>query len=96
MLSEQQKNDLEYWNSVFIKETDDIAAMAEKVKPKLLPEVLVSVIHMRTFAAYIKSVKIETIDQMWALIKEGSSMVEKSSYVKHYLLRLQDAAAQKA
>lgn len=88
MLTEEQLGELDYCKKMISIEVGKVVAAASKIKDKLEPEAIVSIIYLKTFSSYLQDKKIENIGEFWVLMNDTRGIVEKISYVSHYLDRL--------
>lgn len=91
MLTQAQTEDLEYCKKILLLEIDKITQSAEPLKARLTSEVLISLIYLKTFSAYIQEKQFDNLEDSWKFMNDIKGIIEKTFYVKHYVMRLEES-----
>lgn len=92
MLTEEQSADIEFCKKLVLSQINKIKEDSEKVKDKLISEVLLSIIFLKIFAAYLEEKKFENLEKAWRFLNDDiKGIIEKCFYVTHYLERINES-----
>lgn len=87
-MTENQKADWEYVRKYWTAQIAAAVMHAERIKEKLTPDVVTTLIHMKTFSAHMNERKIESISDGMELMNDVKGIPEKVSYIGNYLRRM--------
>lgn len=91
MITEEQTQDIEYCKKTLINEVEKINIISDKLKEHLTHEILISIIYLKIFSAYLQEKKFENLEEAWRFMNDMKTIIEKIFYVNSYLLRKKES-----
>lgn len=90
-LSQEEKNNIEYVRGIILGDIKKVTILAEKYRVKLGKEILMSVVYLQIFAAYLKQKKFKNLEQAWQFMNDIKGIIEKVFYVSNYIERIKES-----
>lgn len=90
-LTLEEKNNIEYVKDILLNDIKKATLQAEKFRSKLPKEVLISVVYLQIFAAYLKQKKFKNLEQAWQYMNDIKGIIEKVFYVNNYITRVKES-----
>lgn len=87
MMTEENTKDIEYIKNGLLDEISKMKGRAATLKG-LPREVMISVIYLKIFSAYLSEKKFESIEEAWKFMNDIKGIIDKIFYVNHYLDRV--------
>ena len=91
-MTDNQKAELEYVRKYLTSQIAASVMHAERVKEKLTPDVVITLIHLKTFSAYMNEKNIENMSEAMELMNEVKGVPEKVAYIGNFLRRMTEPA----
>lgn len=95
MLTEEQKKDTAYCKAMIVEEIAQAVENSNKLRDHLIKEVIVSIVYLKIFSAYLQEKKFESLEEAWKFMCDLKGIWEKVSYVNNYLARKQESISAK-
>ena len=91
MITQEQTQDIEFCRKKISAEIKKIEINSDKFTGKLSQEVLVSIVYLKIFSAYLQEKKFENLEESWRFMNDIKGIIEKVFYVNQYLLRVEES-----
>lgn len=88
MITIEQNQDIEYVKASLISEIEKVTTNSIPLKEQLTHEVLISIVYLKIFSAYLQEKKFENLEEAWKFMNDIKGIIEKIFYVNHFLYRL--------
>ena len=92
MITEDLKKEIQLCKDLFISEIEKIKINSDKFKDRITPDVLIPVVYLKIFSAYLSEKNFENLEDAWRLMGDIKGIIEKISYVNSYFLRIEESA----
>lgn len=92
MLTEEQSQDIEFCRDNIISEISSVLVNSDKLKHLLTKEVMISVVYLRIFSAYLQEKKFDNLEEAWRFMNDLKGIIEKVFYIAHYFERLKESS----
>lgn len=87
MLTEEQKNEIEFAQTIYIQQVKECTDNADKIKHHLTNEVLLSVSYLKMFRWWLEAQKFDNLEHAWRFMNDIRGIIEKIFYVNQYIYR---------
>lgn len=92
MLTEEQTKDLEFCRDLLLDDIKKTVAESEAIKAKLTSEVLISLVYLKIFSAFMQEKgEFTSIEESWKFMNDIKTVIEKVYYVQHYIVRFKES-----
>lgn len=90
MITEDLKKEVELCKSLFISEIEKIKTNSDKLKDHIKPDVLIPIVYLKIFSAWLTEKNFENLEDAWRLMNDIKGIIEKISYVNSNFQRIED------
>lgn len=87
-MTEEQTSDVEFVKQALIAKISDVVALSAKLKDKLITEVIISIVYLKIFSAYLQEKKFDNLEEAWRFMNDTKGIIDKVFYVDNYMLRV--------
>lgn len=91
-ITEEQLRDIEFVKKAILEAAKKTQEKSEQLRQQLTSEVMISVVYIKFFSAYLQEKKFETLEDAWRFMNDVKGIIEKVFYVNHYLERVEESS----
>lgn len=90
-LSKEEAEDIEFCRKMIMAEIKKVTARSYKVKDKLGPEIITSLIYLKIFASWLSVKTFRNIEEAWQYMNDIKGIIEKVFYISNYVYMIEES-----